>query len=104
MERVIQHYSNAQRARNASVKQGDSVFWITYSKRESIAGTGIFAEKGSIRGTARAIDVDKDTVQTWLKKAGEHFEKISEYLCRDLKMSQVQIDELWTYVKKKIKT
>jgi hypothetical protein len=37
-------------------------------KEKVLQALAIFAEKGSIRGTARAIGVDKDTVQIWLKE------------------------------------
>ncbi len=73
-------------------------------KEKVLQVLAIFAEKGSIRGTARATGVDKDTVSTWLKKAGEHCEEVTEYLFKDLKLTQVQIDELWTFVKKRTKT
>ena len=46
------------------------------------------------------MGVDKDTVASWLKRAGEHCEEVTDYLLRDLKLSQVQIDEIWSFVKK----
>jgi 2-phospho-L-lactate transferase len=57
-------------------------------------------DKGSIRGTARAMGADKDSVALWLKRAGEHCEEVTEYLLRDLNLSQVQIDEIWTFIKR----
>jgi hypothetical protein len=63
----------------------------------------VLVEKGSIRGTARAMGVDKDSVALWLKRAGEHCEEVTKYLLRDLNLSQVQIDEIWTFVKKRTK-
>ncbi len=87
-----------------SETRGTVFFGLHTQKEKVLQALAIFAEKGSIRGTARAIDVDKDTVQIWLKKAGEHCEEVCEYLFRDLNLSQVQIDELWTFVKKRTKT
>ena len=46
------------------------------------------------------MGVDKVTVASWLKRAGEHCEEVTDYLLRDLKLSQVQIDEIWSFVKK----
>ncbi len=60
----------------------------------------MLVEKGSIKGTARAMGADKDSVALWLKRAGEHCEEVTEYLLRDLNLSQVQIDEIWTFIKK----
>lgn len=59
------------------------------------------AEGLGIRAVARIHDVKPDTVLEWLKKAGQHCEMLSECMMHDLKVSQVQLDELWTFVRKK---
>lgn len=87
-----------------SENRGTPFFGLHTPKEKVLLALAVFAEKGSIRGTGRAIGADKDTVQAWLRKAGEHCEGVTEYLFRDLKLSQVQIDELWTFVKKRTKT
>jgi hypothetical protein len=43
------------------------------------------------------------TVIRWLKRAYEHMKEVEEYLVRELKLSEVQIDEFWSYVKKKLR-
>jgi IS1 family transposase len=57
-----------------------------------------------IRATARVFGVKPDTILHWLRRAGEHCEKVSAYLMRNLHVEQVQLDELWTFVFKKEKT
>lgn len=57
-------------------------------------------EKGSIRGTARATGHDKDAICRWLKIAGEHSKEVTEYFLNDLKLASVQVDEIWSYIKK----
>ena len=59
------------------------------------------AECNSIRGTARILSLDKDGVNRIVLKAGEHCKKILENLIRDLCLSECQLDELWTFVKKR---
>lgn len=54
-----------------------------------------------LRGVADVLDVKLDTVRHWLKVAAEHSEKVNEILIKDLKVSQVELDALWTFVKKK---
>jgi transposase-like protein len=61
-------------------------------------------ERGSIRGVARAKGVKPDTVIAWLRLAGEHAAEVSAYLMRDLHLTEVQVDELWTFVKKSRRT
>ena len=79
-----------------------TVFFGLKSEREKILmALKIYAEKGSIRGTARAMGVKKDTVMEWLKLAGEHCEEVTKYLVEDLHLSQIQADEIHSFIKKR---
>lgn len=60
----------------------------------------MIVERGSMRGAARAMGVDKDTVCSWVRKASEHAEAFTEYMLHDLHMTAVELDELWAAVKK----
>lgn len=53
-----------------------------------------------LRGVAEVLDVKLDTVRHWLKVAADHSEKVNEVLLKELKVSQVELDALWTFVKK----
>jgi len=55
----------------------------------------------SLRGVAEVLDVKLDTVRGWLQRAAEHAESINDILVRRLKVSRVELDELWSFVKKK---
>ena len=59
------------------------------------------AEGLGVRAVARIHSVKPDTVLDWLRKAGQHCEQVSEYMMQELELSQVQLDELWTFVRKK---
>ena len=41
-----------------------------------------------------------DTVRDWLLRAANHSEKVNEIFLKDLQISKVELDELWTFVKK----
>ena len=45
--------------------------------------------------------VDKDTVARWLEKASQHVEAVSRYLMVNLHFEAVQLDEFWSFVKKR---
>jgi transposase len=55
----------------------------------------------SLRGVAEVLEVKIDTVRRWLSRAAEHSEEVNKVLMRDLVISKVELDELWTFVQKK---
>jgi hypothetical protein len=60
----------------------------------------MLAERNSLRGIARVKGVKPDTVLHWLEIAGKQAVTVSNQLIHNLPLSQAQIDELWTFVKK----
>ncbi|MDV3277886.1 MAG: hypothetical protein LYZ69_05405 [Nitrososphaerales archaeon] len=56
---------------------------------------------GSIRGTADTVGVNKNTVERIVKLAGKHMKRFNDFMLRNLRMSQVQCDEFWTYIASK---
>jgi transposase-like protein len=59
------------------------------------------AEGVGVRATARLLDLDKDTVNRVILRAGEHCANVLSGLLTSLSLTEVQLDELWTFVKKK---
>ena len=58
-------------------------------------------EGNSVRSTSRLCDVEKRTVLTILKLAGEHCERFMERTLRSVPVRDLQLDECWSYVFKK---
>jgi IS1 family transposase/transposase-like protein len=56
------------------------------------------AEGNSLRATARIIQVDKDTVCTWLDRAAHHCRLVMLSLWQQLPVRECQLDELWSFV------
>jgi hypothetical protein len=61
-------------------------------------------EGNSLRGTGRIVDVDKDTVCAWLERAGRPCRAVTSYLFDTLHITECQVDELWSFVRKKEST
>src|SRR5204863_6301243 len=53
------------------------------------------AEGVGIRGTARVFEVDPNTVLQWLVDAAEQLQAFSRHLLHDVRVRQVQLDELF---------
>jgi len=64
-------------------------------------GAKLLAEGLSIRATARVLGVDKDTVCGWVRQLGAHCADGAAYHFRQLHLIECQLDELWTFVRKK---
>ncbi len=58
-------------------------------------------EGNSVRSTARLCDVEKRTVLNLLTLAGENCERFLRERVRNVSVSELQLDEVWTFVGKK---
>ena len=56
----------------------------------------------SLRSIARILEISLDTVRRWLSRAANQSEEVNEVLLRELDISKVELDELWTIVEKKL--
>jgi len=59
------------------------------------------AEGVGVRATARLLDLDKDTVNRVILRAGKHCARVLSSLLASLELTEAQLDELWTFVKKR---
>jgi transposase-like protein len=59
------------------------------------------AEGVGVRATARLLGLDKDTVNRVILRAGEHCANVLTGLLTSLKLTEAQLDELWTFIKKR---
>jgi len=59
------------------------------------------AEGVGVRATSRLLNVNKDTVNRVILRAGKHCEMVLSSLLRSLKLTEAQLDELWAFVKKR---
>jgi len=56
---------------------------------------GALAEGLGIRAVARVFEVDPNTVLQWLVEAAEHLQAFSQYFLHDVRVTQLQLDELF---------
>jgi transposase-like protein len=56
---------------------------------------GALAEGLGIRAVARVFEVDANTVLSWLVETAEHLQDFSQYFLHDVRVTQVQLDELY---------
>jgi len=83
-----------------SETRGTAFFGLHAPKEEVLRVLAMLPEKGSIRGLARATNHSQNTISYWIKVAGEHCREVNKYYLHDLQLEQVQVDEIWSYIKK----
>lgn len=83
-----------------SENTGTPFYGLKIERQKVVRALKMIVERGGMRGAARAIGIDKDTICDWVKKASEHAKAFSEYMIHDLHMSSVEVDELGQLSKK----
>jgi transposase-like protein len=83
-----------------SETRGTTFFGKHAPREEVLRVLAMLPEKGSIRGLARATNHSQNTISSWIKAAGEHCQEVNEHYLNDLKLERVQVDEIWSYIKK----
>ena len=86
-----------------SSRTGTAFFDLRSPRKKVLMGLRLLAEGLGLRGTSRVLEIKLDTIRRWLATAALHCEQVSDMLVRDLNLSQVQVDELWTFIKKNTK-
>ncbi len=86
-----------------SETRGTIFFGLKTPKEEILRTLAIIPEKGSIRGVARATGHNKNAICNWLDIAGAHSKEVTEHFLQDLKLTRIQVDEIWSYIKKRKK-
>ncbi len=61
----------------------------------------IVMRRGSLRAAEEITGHKYETISEWLKRAARHAAAITQVLANDLHLSQVEIDEFWSFVQKK---
>ena len=61
----------------------------------------IVMRRGSLRAAEEITGHKYETISVWLKRVSSHAVAITQVLANDLHLSQVEIDEFWSFVQKK---
>ncbi len=61
----------------------------------------VVMRRGSLRAAEEITGHKYETISGWLKRAAAHAEALTQVLASDLHLSQVEIDEFWSFVQKK---
>jgi transposase-like protein len=57
--------------------------------------------RGSLRAAEEQTGHKYETIGGWLRRAGQHAEALTAALVEDLHLTEVEVDEFWSFVRKK---
>ena len=87
-----------------SETRGTLFFGLQTAPEEVLRVLALLPEKGGMRAVARLTDHGRNTISYWLYLAGQHAKQVNAYVLRELELTQVQIDEIWSCIKKNSRT
>lgn len=61
----------------------------------------VVMRRGSLRAAEEITGHKYETIGRWLTLAGEHAEALTEVLVHDLELSELEIDEFWSFVQRR---
>ena len=56
-----------------------------------------------VNNTCRQENVTADSILEWIIKASKHSNEFTKYMQQEMHLDQVQIDEFWSFIRKKRK-
>lgn len=83
-----------------SADKGTCFEMLRSERRAVVEVLEALGERNSLRALERLKHHSPNTILDWLNLAGQHLAAVSTELIHDLRLSQAQVDELWTFVKK----
>lgn len=87
--------------RRVSLTYGTAYFDLEADPAVFERAVRALAEGNSIQGTARIVQIDKDTVCAWLTRAAQQCRLVVLSPWRELTVTECQLDELWSFVQTK---
>jgi transposase-like protein len=81
--------------------EGTPMYGLKTPAAEVAQALLIVMRRGSLRAAEEITGHKYETISVWLKRAAKHAAAITQVLANDLHLSQVEIDEFWSFVQKK---
>ncbi len=81
--------------------QGTPMYGLKTPVAEVAHALLVVMRRGSLRAAEEITGHKYETISVWLKRAAAHAQALTQVLASDLHLSQVEIDEFWSFVQKK---
>lgn len=87
--------------RRTFVRTAGTIFYRSRIKRkEAKQIANLLVEKNGIRSIGRITERNRNTILRFTDRLAGKCKQVNEFLLKDVKLSAIEIDELWTFIKK----
>jgi transposase-like protein len=80
---------------------GTPLFHVHTPRPEIVRAIRIVLRRGSLRAAEEITGHHYETIATWIKRLGEHAQAVTDILVHDLELSEVEVDEFWSFIGQK---
>ena len=64
----------------------------------------LLVEKNGVRSIERIMEIHRDTVTSLINDLAIHAREVTDFLITNVELSQIEVDEMWSFVKKNKRT
>ncbi len=98
-----QGYCNCCESKPFSIRKGTMFFGLRTPIDKIIEVLLLLSSGMGQNAVCGQVDVTGDSVRSWIILASEQVNAFTEYMQRNMHLEQVQIDEFWSFIRKKRK-
>ncbi len=80
---------------------GTPLFRLKTERAEILRAVRVVLHRGSLRAAEEQTGHNYETIAEWIRRIGEHARAVTENLVHDLELSEVEVDEMWSFVGRK---
>ncbi|MBW2163904.1 MAG: hypothetical protein JRF43_05560, partial [Deltaproteobacteria bacterium] len=81
----------------------DTVFFDLRTPEEKVMmALKMILVQVSLSGISFVLGIKEETILNWLDRAFQKAEEINQVLLKDLPVTEIQLDEMWSFVRRKI--
>jgi len=96
-----QVYCNCCKSSPFVVTKGTIFYGLKTPMKKVVSTLQLLARGMGVNNTCAHEGVTADSINSWIKKAGNHVEAFTDFMTKDMELDQVQIDEFWSFIQKK---
>jgi len=96
-----QVYCNCCKGNPFVVTKGTIFYGLKTPLEKVISTLQLLARGMGVNNVCAQEGVTADSIGVWIKKAGNQVEAFTDFMLQDMELDQVQIDEFWSFIKKK---